>query len=208
MSVITQDFQSAERARRGPLLERLMWHIEALAGFFERSMEGENTDPASELGLPLETRSEMCQQSEEETAALQRVDERSDTIAPDPRITELKGLVDSSYEWLLFLENENGSLRNSLELFASENRRLCGRLTESEALVGKVYEKFAELKTALRAALAERDKLTAAIAAANRKPRFENIVQAKERQVRDLAQPRSKLIENTSTKLLADTITL
>lgn len=211
MKATAQNFPTAEQARRRPLLKWLTCHFGTLGAVFERGMETGRIEPASELGPTPEMLAELDQQMAREIAAARILNERLNQLAwlaADKWIAELESELGSAREELLVWENNNHSLQTSLEMIAGENSRLFRRLAESDVVVDKVRSQIAQLKTVLRAAEAERNKLAAVVNAANKKPVLQNSLQAKDRQVQELEHSRSKLIENATEMLLAGTITL
>jgi chromosome segregation ATPase len=129
---------------------------------------------ANELEPTRAELAELEQQTARETAAEWILNARRETLAAraaraaaaDKRIAELEGDLGSAREQLDLRDNENHSLQSSLDLIVSENSRLSGRLTESEAAGNAAGEearsKLQQTKAALATADAERKKLAAA----------------------------------------------
>jgi hypothetical protein len=129
--------------------------------------------------------------------------------AAQQRIGELEASLGATYEQLDLQENENCSLRTSLDLLIGENSRLSGRLAESEALCVAAGKKREEAELNLRAlvndkAAAKRDiaeAIDARDAAENKLEMLRTLLRLTDRQVQELEESRSTLIEGTSELL-------
>jgi chromosome segregation ATPase len=115
--------------------------------------------------------------------------------AADERIAELEAKFDTALERIAFQDNENQSLRTSLDLTVSENLRLSNYLSESDATLEKISSELEQLKTSE----AERNKLSSM--ADKKIELLQNLLQAKERRVQKLEQARSKLTDDTKELL-------
>jgi chromosome segregation ATPase len=87
----------------------------------------------------------------------------------DKRVAELEAELASGCEQLGILENENHSLRKSLDLIASEYSLLSSRLMESDAAVDEALSQFEQMMTSLTVAEADRTEQAIALEAANKK---------------------------------------
>ena len=129
--------------------------------------------------------------------------------AAQQRIGELEASLGATYEQLDLRENENCSLQTSLDLLIGENSRLSVRLTESEALRIIAEKKREEAQLNLRThvndkAAAERDvaeAIDARDAAENKLEMLRTLLQLTDRQIQELEESRSTLIEGTSELL-------
>ncbi len=95
------------------------------------------------------------------------------SAAADKRVAELEGLVAAASEKLTMGANENRSLQTSVDQLVEENSRLQRRVMDSEATVEKALTQVNQHQAALKAADAERTRLTAAVAEANDKRQVE-----------------------------------
>jgi len=129
--------------------------------------------------------------------------------AAQQETAEAEARLVATYEQLDLQENENCSLKTSLELLIGENSRLSSRITECEASCAAVEKKLEQMQLDLftlsvRNTAAER-KVTEAIAARdaaeNKLELLRNLLRLTDRQVQELEQSRSTLIEGT-TELL------
>ncbi len=93
--------------------------------------------------------------------------------ADDKRIAELERELALAQEILFLRENENHSLKASLDLFASDNLNLSSRLRERDAAVDEAHRQLRQIKTTLVAAEADRSELTASIEKAKEKRKTE-----------------------------------
>jgi len=157
----------AQQVRRLSSFKKAMYHSGTSGAELERGLETAENELANELEqarAKLAERekalthakhwieylakkgAELEQQVARETPGSQTLKEHvealtAQTAAADKRIAELEGELGSVREALVFRENENLSLRTSLDSIVSENWRLFRRLTESEAAVDEANEK-------------------------------------------------------------------
>ncbi len=159
-SAVTTAMAATEQALR-PSLQAVLYHQQ------KRPPQRETSKIKPRDFKP--TRAELAElerQGARETAAESVRNARRETLAAraaqaDERIAKLEKLesdLSSAHEQIALLENENHSLRSSLDLTVSENSRLSHRLTESEAACTLLKE----MKASLMSVQADRDELAAA----------------------------------------------
>jgi DNA repair exonuclease SbcCD ATPase subunit len=118
--------------------------------------------------------------------------------AADERIAELEASLEAALARVAFLQDENQSLQNSLDLTVDENLDLTRRLAESETSDDEVRSKLQSSETT-------RAEYELAAAAADRKIELlQNLVRVKETRLQKLDQARKKMQQDTG-KLLATT---
>jgi len=171
-AVATAAIAATEQARRRPLLRPVSSHLRTWTAEPEHGLETSKTElaNANELEPTRAELAELEQQTARETAAEWILNARRETLAAraaraaaaDKRIAELEGDLGSARERLDLRENENQSLQSSLDLIVSENSRLSGRLTESEAAGNRARSELEQIKTTLASVEAECKKLAAA----------------------------------------------
>jgi chromosome segregation ATPase len=187
-AVSTATWAAAEQTRRRPLVEPVSCHLSVSPAKSERDQEASTN---------------VEQQVAREAAAAWILNARREILATraarakvaDERAAELEAKLDTALERIAFQDNENQSLRTSLELIARENLRLSNHLSESNATLEEISSPLEQLKTME----AERDRLTYE---ADKKIEFlQNLLQVKARRAQKLEQARSKLIDDTKTLL-------
>jgi chromosome segregation ATPase len=129
--------------------------------------------------------------------------------AAQRRIAEFEANLGTTYEQLDLQENENCSLRTSLDLLSGENSRLSDRLADSETQRLAAEKKLEDAQVNLlilandKAAI-ERDvagAIDARDAAESKLEMLRNLLRLTDRQVQELEHSRSTLIEGTSELL-------
>jgi chromosome segregation ATPase len=154
---------------------------------------------------------DLEQQLARETAAARVLNDHTEMLsvrfaAADKRSAGLEGEIASAREAHVLHENENHSLQTSLDQIVGENSRLARRLTESEASLDKARLQLEQIKTALTAVEAERNKLTAAVDEANEKRHTEtNTLSTRLEAMSSRATAAEKLLAELRQSLLART---
>jgi|SRR5579864_192170 len=129
----------------------------AAASEFDAVDAGE-TELAEELELARATAAGLERRLAQETAAKQALGEQCE--AADARIAELENELAATHDDLALRDNENQSLRTSLDLAMAENASLTERLTKSDAADHQTSAQLEYLQTALTAAETECARLT------------------------------------------------
>jgi len=142
-------------------------------------------NPARYLAFvpPVEVASELIDLKEQvtiKTTAAQLLNKPvrqllAEAAAKDERRAELEDELRVGREDLDHSDNENRSLRTSLDLVTAENARLSERLTESAVETDALRARLENSKTALLAAEAEHDRLAVAIREAQSKIEGQNL---------------------------------
>jgi chromosome segregation ATPase len=202
------------KAREENLSDQVAWHLRASDADFGSRQDSDTAElphdpePANGYLDAIEP------QAGREVSNEQLLHEQLEALAgqfaaAQRRIAELEASVGATYEQLDLQENENCSLRTSLDLLTGENLRLSGRLTGSETLCVTAEKKLEEAQVNLLAlakvkAVAERDvaeAIDARDAAESKLEMLRNLLRLTDRQVQELEQSRSTLIEGTSELL-------
>ncbi len=203
---------AAAKAREEALAEEISRHFRA------PSAEYEGAEDTSPVELTNERQpADHCLDEIEPQAVLSNEQILHDQVealagqlaAVQQRIGELEANLGATYEQLDLQENENCSLQTSLDLLIAENSRLSGRLAESEALRVAAEKKREEAQLNLRTlvndkAAAERDvaeAIDARDAAENKLEMQRTLLRLTDRQMQELEESRSTLIEGTSELL-------
>jgi len=175
------------------------------------TLEADKADLAAELE-PARTRlAELEGELARETAAVRMLNEHKQALskhsaAADKRIAELEGLVGAASEKLAIGADENRTLQTSLDQLVEENSRLQRRVTDSETAVEKALTQLSQLQSALKAAEAERGRLTAALAEANDKRQVEtNTLSTRLEAMSSRAVTAEKLLAEVRQNLLSRT---
>jgi chromosome segregation ATPase len=159
----------------------------------ERSLEERRGRVANAAAQPFsreETR-EWIQNARK--AVLSARTERAE--AADRRIAELEASLEAAMERVVFLENENQSLEESLDASSSENFDLTNRLIEAETRGEKV-------RSELQSSELTRAEYDLTVEAASRKIELlENLVDVKEARLQKLEQARKKMQQDTKNLL-------
>jgi chromosome segregation ATPase len=191
-TVASAAWAAAEQTRRRPSLDLVSCHFSVAGAKSQCDQEASNNEIAKDA-------KHAEQLVAREAAAAWILNARRETLAAraarakvaDERITELEAKLDTALERIAFQDNENQSLRTSLDLTAGENLRLSSRLSESDATVEEISSQLEQLKTKE----AERDKLACAL---NEKIELlQNLLQVKERRMQKLKQTHFKLADDT-----------
>lgn len=137
-----------------------------------------NSDYANELEAMRARMIELQEQVARKTAAARILDAHMKTLAgqaasAQERIADLEIELGSTQEALAQQENENCSLQSSLDLMVAENARLSRRLLEECTACDTVSSRLERVNSTLTATDAERDKLIAAVAEADKKRQSE-----------------------------------
>ena len=122
----------------------------------------------SEAGLDASDLAALRQLVAVKTTAAKMLNERirkltAEGTAKDKRIAELEDHLFSAREDLAHSDNENHSLRASLDLTLGESARLSGRVWDTGVEADALKAQVESAKLALRAVESERDRLTAAV---------------------------------------------
>ncbi len=137
-----------------------------------------NSDYANELEAMRARMIELQEQVARKTAAARILDAHMKTLAgqaasAQERIADLEIELGSTQEALAQQENENCSLQSSFDLMVAENARLSRRLLEECTACDTVSSRLERVNSTLTATDAERDKLIAAVAEADKKRQSE-----------------------------------
>jgi DNA repair exonuclease SbcCD ATPase subunit len=115
--------------------------------------------------------------------------------AADQRIAELEASLEAAFARVVFLENENQSLQNSLDLTTDENLDLARRVAEIET-------RDDEVRSKLQSSEMTRAEYELAAATAERKIELlQNLVLVKEARLQKIDQARQKLQQDTGELL-------
>jgi DNA repair exonuclease SbcCD ATPase subunit len=204
----------AAKAREEDLSERVPWHLRAPGADFDSRQDWDTAE------LPHDPRLAQWPLDAIEPPAVREVSDEQllhgqvealagQLAAAQRRIAELEASLGATFEQLDLQENENCSLRTSLDLLTGENSRLSGCLTESETLRVTAEKKLEEAQVSLLVlakvkAVAKRDvaeAIDARNAAESKLEMLRNLLRLTDRQVQELEQSRSTLIEGTSELL-------
>jgi chromosome segregation ATPase len=167
-----------EHMRGGRSTQRPRSRSEIVAAEIERGTETRNFDYANELETMRARVLELQEQVARKTAAARIVDAHMKTLSAQAasaqqRITDLEIELGSTQEALARQENENCSLQSSLDLMVAENARLSRRLLEECTTCDTVSSRLERVNVTLTATDAEREKLIAAAAEADKKHQSE-----------------------------------
>jgi hypothetical protein len=130
-AVATATRAAAEQTRRRPLIEPVSCHPLVSRAKSERDQEASTN---------------VEQQVAREAAAAWILNARREILATratrakaaDERVAELEAKLDTALERIAFQDNENQSLRTSLDLNARENLLLSSHLSESNAKLEEI----------------------------------------------------------------------
>jgi DNA repair exonuclease SbcCD ATPase subunit len=118
--------------------------------------------------------------------------------AADERIAELEASLEAALARVVFLQDENQSLQNSLDLTADENLDLARRVAEIETTDDEVRSKLQSSE------MTRSEYELAAVAAERKIELLQNLVRVKETRLQKADQARKKVQQDTG-KLLATT---
>jgi chromosome segregation ATPase len=124
---------------------------------FDAAADGRDIEPADELELTRATAAGLEWRLAEETAAKQTLGEQFE--AADARIVEIENELAAAHDDLALRDNENQSLRTSLDLAMAENASLTERLAKRDAAQHATGSQLEYLQTALTAAETECTRL-------------------------------------------------
>jgi chromosome segregation ATPase len=125
---------------------------------FDTAADRRETELAEELELARARAAGLERRLAQETAAKQALSEQFE--AADARIAELENELAATYDELALRDNENQSLRTSLDLAMAENSGLTERLAKSDGAHNATSAQLEYLQTALTAAETECAKLS------------------------------------------------
>ncbi len=162
--------------RRSPL--RLRNDPDTAGAEIERWPDTGNIDYANEFEAMRAKAIELQEQVARKAAAARIVDAHMKNVvaqaaSAQERIAELEIELGSTQEALARQENENRSLQSSLDLMVGENARLSRRLLEECTACDTVSSRLERVNVTLDATDAEREKLLAAAAEADRRHQSE-----------------------------------
>ena len=124
---------------------------------FDAAADDRETVLAEELELTRARATGLERRLAQETAAKQTLSEQFE--AADARIVELENELAAAYDELALRDNENQSLRTSLDLAMTENASLTERLAKRDAAQHSTGSQLEYLQTALAAAETECTRL-------------------------------------------------
>jgi crescentin len=175
------------------------------------NLEADKADLAAELEPARARITELESALARETATARMLNEHKQALskhsaAADKRIAELEGLLGEASEKLAMGADENRTLQSSVDQLVEENSRLQRRVTDSEMAIEKALTQVSQLQTALKAAEAERGRLTAALAEANDKRQVEtNTLSTRLEAMSSRAVTAEKLLADVRQNLLSRT---
>jgi len=175
------------------------------------TLEADKADLAAELEPARARITELEGELARETAAVRMLSEHKQALskhsaAADKRVAELEGLIGAASEKLAMGADENRSLQTSLDQMVEENSRLQRRVTDGETAVEKALTQASQLQAALKAAEAERGRLTTALAEANDKRQVEtNTLSTRLEAMSSRAVTAEKLLAEVRQNLLSRT---
>jgi chromosome segregation ATPase len=154
---------AAEQARQRYALKR---EAETLDDDLDHARDAREIELANELELARAKAGGLERRLSLETAANRELGEQTDYLTAqienaDRQIAELESELNTAREQQTLCDNENQSLRTSLDLVNSENARLSQRAGASEAESGEKNARLEYLETALATAEAACARLTA-----------------------------------------------
>ncbi|HLN40332.1 MAG TPA: hypothetical protein VK337_21305, partial [Xanthobacteraceae bacterium] len=124
---------------------------------FDAAADGLEIELADELELTRARATGLERRLAQETAAKQALSEQFQ--AADARIAELENELAAAHDELALRDNENESLRTSLDLAMVENAGLTGRLAKSDGAHRQTDAQLEYLQTALASAETECTRL-------------------------------------------------
>ena len=202
------------KAREQALADEVEWHLRASGPDFDSRQDSDTAELPNDPEPANRHLDAIEPQTVREVSDEQLLHEQVEALAgqlaaAQQRMAELEASLSATYEQLDLQENESCSLRTSLDLLTGENSRISGRLTESESRRVAAEKRLEEAKLNLlilandKAAI-ERDvagAIDARDAAENKLEMLRNLLRLTDRQVQELEQSRSTLIEGTSELL-------
>ena len=140
-----------------PIATRAQPSLAVVETEFDAAADGRDIELADELELARTRAAGLERRLAQETAAKQTLSEQFE--AADARIVELENELAAAHDELELRDNENQSLRTSLDLAMAENAALTERLAKRDAAQHSMGSQLEYLQTALTAAEAECAKL-------------------------------------------------
>src|ERR1700730_14477274 len=136
-----------------PVAKRAQPSLAVVETEFDAAADSRETELADELELTRARAVGLEKRVAQETAAKQTLSEQLQTA--DARIAELENELAAAHDELALRDNENQSLRTSLDLAMAENAALTERLAQTDAAQRSTGSQIEYLQTALTAAEAE-----------------------------------------------------
>jgi chromosome segregation ATPase len=140
-----------------PIAKRTQPSLAVVETEFDAATDGRDIELADELELTRNRAAGLERRLAQETAAKQTLSEQFQ--AADSRIVELENELAAAHDELSLRDNENESLRTSLDLAMAENASLTERLTKSDRAQHSTGSQLEYLQTALTAAETECTRL-------------------------------------------------
>jgi crescentin len=175
------------------------------------NLEAEKADLTAELEPARARVADLESELARETAAVRMLTEHKQALgkhsaAADKRVAELEGLVAAASEKLMIGADENRTLQTSVDQLVEENSRLQRRVMDSETTVEKALTQVNQIQATLKAAEAERGRITAALAEANDKRQVEtNTLSTRLEAMSSRAVTAEKLLAEVRQNLLTRT---
>jgi crescentin len=175
------------------------------------NLEAEKADLTAELEPARARIADLENELARETAAVRMLTEHKQALgkhsaAADKRVAELEGLVAAAMEKLMIGADENRTLQTSVDQLVEENSRLQRRAMDSETTVEKALTQVNQIQATLKAAEAERGRITAALAEANDKRQVEtNTLSTRLEAMSSRAVTAEKLLAEVRQNLLTRT---
>ena len=140
-----------------PIAKRAQSSLAAAETEFDAAADDREIELADELELTRARAAGLERRLAQETAAKQTLSEQFE--AADARIVELENELAAAHDELALRDNENQSLRTSLDLAMAENATLTERLAKSDAAQHSTGSQLEYLQTALATAETECTRL-------------------------------------------------
>jgi chromosome segregation ATPase len=140
-----------------PIAKRAQSSLAATEMEFDAAADGREIELADELELTRARAVGVERRLAQETAAKQTLNEQFE--AADARIVELENELAAAHDELALRDNENQSLRTSLDLMMAENASLTERLAKRDAAQHSTGSQLEYLQTALTTAETECTRL-------------------------------------------------
>jgi chromosome segregation ATPase len=140
-----------------PIAKRTQPSLAVVETEFDAATDGRDIELADALELTRNRAAGLERRLAQETAAKQTLSEQFQ--AADSRIVELENELAAAHDELSLRDNENESLRTSLDLAMAENASLTERLTKSDRAQHSTGSQLEYLQTALTAAETECTRL-------------------------------------------------
>ena len=140
-----------------PIAKRAQSSLAVVETEFDAAADGSDIELADELELTRARAAGLERRLAQETAAKQTLGEQFE--AADARIVELENELAAAHDELSLRDNENQSLRTSLDLAMAENASLTERLAKRDAAQHSAGSQLEYLQTALATAETECTRL-------------------------------------------------